>query len=511
MRKITIDPVTRIEGHLKVEVTLENNKVTEANTSGTLFRGFENIFKGRDPRDALRLSQRICGVCPTIHAYCASLNLDNAFGIENKIPDNGRILRKLIQGANYLQSHILHFYHLTALDYVDLTNVADYQGKDKNLKSIKEFIDRGQLEPFVPRYEGDYRLGKEIDCLAASHYVDALQMRRITHEMLAIFGGKMPHNMAIVAGGVTSQVSVDKITNFLWRLNEVSEFIDNVYLEDVKAIAKAYPDHFQIGVGCGNLLSYGMFDGLFTRGRLAKGSQKSEDIDPAKITESVRSSWYNQEDDGLNPAEGQTQPDIDKKGAYSWIKSPRYDGIVHEVGPLARMLITYFSSSESADKVRKLVDPVLKETGLSIGQLYSCLGRHLMRALEAKLVADEMKQWLLELKPGQPTYVDYTLPEEATGVGMAEAPRGSLGHWIKIKNGRIDNYQIISPTTWNASPKDSQLQPGPMEQALMGTEVKDEENPFEVVRIIRSFDPCLACSVHMLTAAGKKIEAIPVV
>ncbi|HJX35064.1 MAG TPA: nickel-dependent hydrogenase large subunit, partial [Desulfatiglandales bacterium] len=251
MAKIIIDPITRIEGHLRIEATVENGEVKDARSSGTLFRGLELILKGRDPRDAQRITQRVCGVCPTSHSTAATLNLDSAFGIADKIPDNGRIIRNLILGAAHIADHILHFYHLAALDYVDVTSVADYTDNDTALNSIKTFIKRGELGPFLPRYEGDYRLSKDINIQMVSHYVKALEMRRKAQEMVAIFGGKIPHNMAIVPGGVTEKPTIDKITSFLWRLNELRDFINNVYIPDVITVAEAYSDYFEVGFGCG--------------------------------------------------------------------------------------------------------------------------------------------------------------------------------------------------------------------------------------------------------------------
>jgi hydrogenase large subunit len=301
MTKIIVDPVTRIEGHLKIEVTTENGVVKDADSSGMMFRGIELILQGRDPRDAQRYTQRICGVCPTSHSIAATLNLDSAFGIADKIPDNGRILRNLILGAAHIADHILHFYHLAALDYVDVTKIAGYEGNDPGLNSVKEFALRGELAPFVPRYEGDYRLSDQMNIDALAHYVKALEMRRKGQEMVSIFGGKLPHNMGVIPGGVTETVTVDKIASFLWRLNELRDFIDNVYVPDVLAVAGAYSDYFEIGVGCGNLLSYGSFDldgsnaDLTKRNRLMKQGTistdlKLEPVDTDKIMEHVRHS-----------------------------------------------------------------------------------------------------------------------------------------------------------------------------------------------------------------------------
>ncbi len=513
MSKIIVDPITRIEGHLKVEVITENGVVKEAQSSGVLFRGLEIILKGRDPRDAQRITQRICGVCPTSHSIAAALNLDSAFNIANKIPDNGRIVRNLILGAAHIADHILHFYHLAALDYVDVTKVASYEGNDSTLNSMKKFIQRGELAPFAPRYEGDYRLSNQMNIEALAHYIKALEMRRKAQEMLAIFGGKMPHNMAVVPGGITEIITVDKIASFLWRLNELRDFIDNVYVPDVLAVAEAYPDYFEIGAGCGNLLSYGSFDlmgnnsDLTRRERLLKQGTVSTDLklgslDINKIMEYVKHSWYTDSSSGKHPNQGETRPQPGKEGAYSWIKAPRYDGKVYEVGPLARMAVTYASGEPT---VRNLIDSALSRFKVSPEALFSVLGRHAARALYTKYVADSMPDWLLQLKPGEPAYIDHDIPDEATGMGLVEGARGALGHWIEIKDKKIANYQCMVPSTWNLSPKDDKEQPGPVEQALIGTKIRDESNPFEIGRIVRSFDPCLACAVHIITPKGKTV------
>jgi len=504
MAKIVVDPLTRIEGHLKIEVTVDSGEITDARSAGTTFRGFEILLKGRDPFDAQFLVQRICGVCPTAHAMAAALSLDSAFGIADKIPDNGRILRNLIQGANYIQSHILHFYHLAALDYVDVTKVAEYQGKDANLNSIKDFITRAtnsnnmsMLSPFYPRYEGDYRLTDDANIVATRHYVEALNMRRLAHEMATLFCGKMPHNVAIVPGGVTEGPTIDKIANFMWKLEELRKFVNDVYLPDVIAVAAAYSDYFAIGKGCGTLYSTGVFDldtketNLDKRNRLLKQGLTSASnfvynpIDSKKVSEDVKNSWY-KSPSGLHPSNGQTTPEREKAGGYTWAKAPRYDGKVCEVGPLARMAITY---SYGDTVVKQMVDNTLAYFNATPAALFSVMGRHAARALEAKFVADKMVEWLLALKPGEPCCAEWETPNEAEGMGAWEAPRGSIAHWIKIGNKRIANYQCVPPTSWNGSPRDDKGNPGPIEQALIGTRIKDEHNPFEIGRIVRSFDP----------------------
>ena len=513
MSKIVVDPVTRLEGHYKVEVVTDNGVVKEAHSSGMMFRGLEIILRGRDPRDAQMYTQRICGVCPTSHSMAATLNLDSAFGLADKIPDNGRILRNLILGAAHVSDHILHFYHLAALDYVDVTKILKYDGNDPALNSVKEFAKRGELAPFVPRYEGDYRLSDKVNIGALAHYVQALEMRRKGQEMLVIFGGKMPHNMAIVPGGVTTNVTVDKIASFLWMLNELRDFVDNVYIPDVLAVAEAYADYFEIGTGCGNLLSYGSFDlagdnpDYTKRKRLIKQGTVSTDLklgalDMNKIMEYVKHSWYADSSTGKHPAQGMTEPQLGKKGAYTWVKAPRYDGKVYEVGPLARIAATYASGEPT---VKKLVDSVLSKFKASPKVVFSVLGRHAARALYTKFLADSMPEWLLQLKPGEPAYVDYAIPNEAFGMGLVDGARGALGHWIEVKDKKIANYQCVVPSTWNMSPKDDNGQPGPVEQALIGTKIKDENNPFELGRIIRSFDPCLACAIHVITPKGRTL------
>jgi len=513
LSKIVVDPVTRLEGHYKVEVVTDNGVVKEAHSSGMMFRGLEIILRGRDPRDAQMYTQRICGVCPTSHSMAATLNLDSAFGLADKIPDNGRIIRNLILGAAHVSDHILHFYHLAALDYVDVTKILKYDGNDPALNSVKEFAKRGELAPFVPRYEGDYRLSDKVNIGALAHYVQALEMRRKGQEMLVIFGGKMPHNMAIIPGGVTATVTVDKIASFLWMLNELRDFVDNVYIPDVLAVAEAYADYFEIGAGCGNLLSYGSFDlegnnpDYTKRKRLMKQGTVSTDLklgalDMNKIMEYVKHSWYADSSTGKHPSQGMTEPQLGKKGAYTWVKAPRYDGKVYEVGPLARVAATYASGEPT---VTKLVDSVLSKFKASPKALFSVLGRHAARALYTKFLADSMPEWLLQLKPGEPAYIDYTIPDEAFGMGLVDGARGALGHWIEIKDKKIANYQCVVPSTWNMSPKDDNGQPGPVEQALIGTTIKDENNPFEIGRIIRSFDPCLACAIHVITPKGKTL------
>ncbi len=515
-KKIVIDPITRIEGHLKIEVEVENGKVVDARSCGEMFRGFELILKGRNPLDAQQITQRICGVCPSSHAQASTLNLDDALGV--RPPNNGRLIRNLLLGANYIQSHILHFYHLAALDYVDITAILKYKGKDPKLNKLKAWAEaelrsgrESALAPFMPRYKGDYIPDPEINIQAISHYLQALDMRRKAHEMLAIFGGRMPHEIAIMPGGATETPTVDKITSCKWRIKELQSFIDNVYIPDVITVAKAYKEYFGIGKGCGNLLAYGAFEEdvagkkkLLSPGTYIDGKLKG--FRPNKIAEYVGHSRYSSAT-GKHPSQGETIPQADKKEAYSWIKSPRYEGKVVEVGPLARMVVTHLKGTNA--QVSKLVTQTLKEFDAPLSALFSVLGRHAARALECKVVADRCAKWVSQLNPSKPVHNKFKIPDKGRGMGLTEAPRGALGHWITIENKKIKSYQCVVPTTWNASPRDDKDQRGPIEQALIGTPVADPNNPIEVVRVVRSFDPCLACAVHLIKA-GKEIGAFKV-
>lgn len=508
MRRIVIDPMTRIEGHMKVEAVLDNDGViVDARSSGVLYRGIEMILRGRDPRDATRITQRICGVCPVPHGTASAMCLDYAFGIADRIPDNGRILRNLILGSEYVHNHILHFYHLSSLDYIDITKAAGYEESD--FEPVRQFISRGYLSPFVPRYEGDYRLSDEDNKALVLHYLQALEMRRKAHDMLSLFGAKTPIQAGIIAGGVTCVPETDKMASFLWRAKELYGFVVNAYLPDVLKIARAYSDHFGIGSGCKHFLSFGFFDlegkeaDYEKRKRLLKqGSTNSsllyEPLDIGSISESIRYSWY----------EDESTPDPKKEGAYSFIKSPRYKGSPHEVGPLARMLVGYAFGDE---EIKRELDSVMGELSIGIDEIFSVMGRHIARAVEAKLIAKALCEWVLELKPGEPAFVPYEIPSEADGMGLVDAPRGCLGHFMRVEGGAIKNYNVISPTTWNGSPMDDKDQHGAIEQALIGTKVKDPDNPFEVVRIVRSFDPCLACAIHMVNLRGSKLREVKLV
>lgn len=510
-RTITVDPLTRIEGHLKIKVSVENGVVVDAYSAGEMFRGWEIILKGRSPLDAPIITQRICGVCPQSHGTASVLCLDDALGV--KPPPNGRIIRNLLLGSNFIQSHILHFYHLSALDYVDITAILDYKGLDPKLVKIRDWVksdvESGEASagaPFLPRYEGDYIQDHETNIQSIANYVKALEIRRKAHEMLCIWGGKMPHVQTLFPGGVSVRPTVDNIAAFKSRLAEIQAFINNVYIPNVLAVAKLYPDWFGIGKGVGNFLAYGGFpidDNsklLITPGEYIEGNPG--DFDSDEITEHVKYSKYSS-GSALHPSSGETTPNAHKSDAYSWVKAPRYKGKVVEVGPLARTFVAYLKGTNS--DLTAMVDGVLAELGAGTDALISTLGRHAARALESKIVADNMQKWADELVPGEPVHNEFKIPRSGSGMGLTDAPRGVLGHWINIENYKIANYQAVVPTTWNGGPRDDNGNMGPFEQALIGTPVADPENPIEVGRVIRSFDPCLACAIHIIDN-GKEIS-----
>lgn len=454
-----VDPVSRIEGHMKIEIEIDQGQVTDAKVSGTLFRGFENILQGRVPDDAPLLTQRICGVCPTSHGQASVAAIEDVAGWTP--PTNGRVLRNLLLGANFIQSHILHFYLLCAVDFVP--------GPDST--------------PWTPAWNVDMRLGLES---VMSHLGTALEARRKAHEMGAIFGAKLPHAGSYIPGGMTAEITSKKISRFQTLLSELQTFIRNIYIPDIQAVGSVYSDYFKIGVGPQNLVTFGVFgqgDGsrLFGPGYLAAGSSTVAALDTSAISEHVSHSWY-ENGSAQHPSVGTTTARYPKQDAYSWLKAPRYKGFPLEAGPLARMKIS----------------------GRYSGGI-STMDRHVARAQEALVVADAMAEWLNEIDNGSgysPAYSEGI----GTGAGLVEAPRGALGHWVNITaDGTISRYQVITPTCWNASPKDNAGVAGPLEQALIGTPITDADQPVEALRVIHSFDPCLACAVHVMRPSGEPL------
>ncbi len=509
---ISIDPVTRIEGHLRIDVEVTNGVVTDAWSSGTMFRGYEMLIQGKHPWDAQQVMERICGVCPLVHGTAASYNLDSAMGVT--LPDNARLIRNLALGANFIQSHILHFYHLVALDYIDVTAVLQYSGSDPGLKLLRDNVAAlaatKDLYPFLPRYAapdyigeaggpGDPNLATEL----VGHYVQAFEMRKKAQEMLTIFYGRMPSFVGTIPGGVTTPPTLSNIAAFRSRLHDLQAWINDVYVADVKAIATipAYSAFIKAGDSGGNFLAYGGFDQnqrgtekYFPTGVITDyGVLSPGPFDEKQITESVKYSWYNDSTEGLQPAVGKTEPQVGKAGAYSFLKAPRLNGKPMEVGPLARQL------------VKK--DPAFMALATALGVLtppvkFGIIPRIGARAVETLLISLEMDKWLDQLTLGigkniwDPKGRD--IPNSSNGMGLVEGPRGALGHWITISDGKTGNYQAVVPTTWNASPRDKAGNRGPIETSLIGIPVPDVTNPINVVRCVRSFDPCIACAVHII-------------
>jgi hydrogenase large subunit len=560
--RIVVDPVTRIEGHLRIEAQVEGGKVAKAYSSGTMFRGLELILQGRDPREAWIWAQRICGVCTTVHAHTSVTAVEDALGLE--IPPNARLVRNLIAGAQHIQDHVIHFYHLHALDWVDVTGAlkADPAKTSQLAESlsdwpksstayftgiqarVKKLVDSGQLSLFASGYWGHpaYKLPPEADLMAVAHYLEALEWQRDVIRVHAVLGGKNPHPQTYLVGGMASAidpnspnvVNWERITFLQERIKAMRDFVTKVYVPDVKAVASFYPEWWELGAGHKNYLAYGgLQDGAradeksfgFNRGIIVGGDlSKVVPLDHQKITEAIAHSFYEYgggDNTALHPWSGETKPKytgpqppydlLDVEQKYSWLKSPRYDGMPMEVGPLSRMLVAYGSGNQA---VKTLVDSTLGELKLPATALFSTLGRVAARALETVYLLDLMDKWIAALATNMESgdlrihegskWDPATWPAEAEGWGFHEAPRGALGHWVKIKDRKIENYQAVVPSTWNAGPRDEKGQPGPYEASLEGTPVADPEQPLELLRTIHSFDPCLACAVHVVDATGKE-------
>ena len=562
MTRLVVDPVTRIEGHLRIEAEVDGGAVKDAWSSSTMFRGIELILKGRDPRDAWVFTQRICGVCTTVHAIASIRAVENAIGAEP--PPNARLLRNLIIASQAVQDHVIHFYHLHALDWVDIVSAlsADPAKTSALAESLsdwplsgtkyfagvasrlKGFVDRGQLGPFANAYWGHpaYKLPPEANLMAVAHYLEALEWQREVIKMHAILGGKNPHLQSFLVGGMATPIDPDRqaslnagsIAELKRLIAKAHDFVARVYIPDLLAIASFYKDWAGYGAGVGNYLVYGEYpedDGrtprlYFPSGVIhARNLAKVESFDPAKVTEQVKHSWYDYsggDDKGLHPFDGETKPhytgpkppyeflNTDEK--YSWLKAPRYDGQPMEVGPLSRMLVAYASGHEA---VKKQVDGALAHLGVGAEALFSTLGRVAARGIETLVLSEKMGEWVdalaanmerRELRIADNSKWDpSTWPEDCTGAGFHEAPRGALGHWVHIRKGRIENYQCVVPSTWNAGPRDAAGKRGPYEEALLGTPVAKPDQPVEILRTIHSFDPCMACGVHVLDTERREI------
>ena len=568
MARLVVDPITRIEGHLRIEAVVENGTITDAYSSGTMVRGFEKILKGRDPRDAWAFTERACGVCTTVHALASVRTVEDSLSIT--VPKNAELIRNIMFCTQYVQDHVVHFYHLHALDWVDVVSAlkADPQKTSEIAVSIspwpksspkyfagvqqklKAFVESGQLGIFANGYWGNpsYKLPAEVNLLAVTHYLEALEWQREIVKIHTIFGGKNPHPNYLV-GGVPCSINPDEVGAInMDRLNYVGSlisgaiaFVEQVYLPDLMAIAGFYKDWAAIGGGLKNYLAYG---DLPTRGynqpdyfKFARGAILDRNLnevypvngkDAEEIKEYISHSWYSYsagDAAGLHPFAGETEfnytgpmppyEQLNVEGKYSWLKTPRWKDHAMEVGPLARLLVSY---AKGSTEVKDVVNEALGRLGVPVTALFSTLGRTAARGLESRLVVHWLKGFfddlMAQVKVGELStftrdkWEPSTWPATAEGVGLTEAPRGALAHWIKIKDGKIDNYQLVVPSTWNASPRDPKGQRSAYEEALIGTHLANPEQPLEILRTIHSFDPCIACAVHLYDPDGKHINRV---
>lgn len=577
--RVVVDPITRIEGHLRIEAeTNDKGAITSAYSSGTMVRGIELILKGRDPRDAWAFAQRICGVCTLVHGIASVRAVENA--LDYKIPPNAQLIRNLMIAAQTVHDHVMHFYHLHALDWVDVVSalkadpaatsqlaqsISSYSKASpgyfaETQKRLKTFVESGQLGIFANGFWGNpgFKLPPEANLMAVAHYLEALAWQREVVQIHTILGGKNPHPNFLV-GGAPAPISIDTagtggtsatalnlagLNQIKTVIGRMKEFVELVYVPDTLAIASFYKDWFERGEGVGNFLTYGDFPAkgmddpsswLIPSGAiLNRDLTRIHPIDltnPAQVQEFVAHSWYDYsggKQAGLHPYAGETQlhytgpqppfEQLDVEQSYSWLKSPRWNGKVMEVGPLARVLMLYASGHEPT---RELANQALGKLGLPLAAMFSTMGRTAARTLESKIVVDQMRNWfdalLANIKAGDLAVHDQTKwdpsswPKVARGVGFMEAPRGALAHWIVIKDAKIDNYQAVVPSTWNAGPRDPQGQPGPYEAALMDRHsLYDPKQPLEIQRTIHSFDPCIACAVHVVNAAGEELMQLRV-
>ena len=567
MARIVVDPVTRIEGHLRIEADVNGGAVSDAWSSGTMFRGIELILRGRDPREAWIWTQRICGVCTTVHALASVRAVEDALGIE--VPENANLIRNIIGASQYVQDHVIHFYHLHALDWVDVTLAlkADPAKTEQLAESIspwpkssrtyfkgiqdrvKGLVESKQLSLFSSGYWGHpaYHLPPEANLLAVAHYIEALEFQRDYIRIHAVLGGKNPHLQTYLVGGMSTAmdpnepqatINPERMTFLAELAAKGQTFVDQVYIPDVLAVASFYRDWFERGEGLGNFLSYGDYpQGSVkdsSRFYIPRGAIFNRDlskvypVDPANVAEYVTHSWYQYSDGDQNPKhpyEGETSPKytgpkppfehLQTEEKYSWLKAPRYQDHAMEVGPLSRMLVAYASGHQ---EVKDLVHGALAKLNAQSSALFSTLGRIAARAIEAQLMARQVSKWVAELGDklghgdlrvhnGEKWDPD-SWPKEAQGLGFHEAPRGSLAHWVVIEDKKIKNYQAVVPTTWNAGPRDAKGQRGAYEAALLKTPIADPERPLEILRTVHSFDPCLACAVHVVDAKGLRYSVL---
>jgi len=564
--RVVVDPITRIEGHLRIEAQMDGDRIAQAYSSGTMVRGIEIILRGRDPRDAWAFAQRICGVCTLVHGIASVRAVENALNYQ--IPPNAQLIRNLMIAAQYVHDHVMHFYHLHALDWVDVVSglsadpkatselaqsLSNYPRSSPGYfadvkKKLKDFVDAGQLGIFAKAYWGHpaYKLPPEANLMAVAHYLEALAWQRDVARLHAIFGGKNPHPNFVVGGvpcpidlNSDSAINSERLSLVQDIIHKMRDFVDQVYVPDTLAVAGFYKDWGGRGEGLGNFLTYGDFPEkgmddpasyLIPSGVILNRDLTTvHDVDmnaADHIQEYVAHSWYNYsngKDQGLHPYDGETelnytgpQPPydhLDVEQSYSWLKAPRWKGHAMEVGPLARVLMLYARGHE---QTRDLVNMTLKKLDIPVTALFSTLGRTAARTLETKIIADNMQVWydnlITNIKSGDTRTFNEVLwdpstwPRQARGVGFMEAPRGALAHWIVIEDGKIANYQAVVPSTWNAGPRDPSGQPGAYEAALQDNHtLYDTKAPVEILRTIHSFDPCIACAVHVTDPDGEEL------
>jgi hydrogenase large subunit len=564
MARITVDPVTRIEGHLRIDAEVNGGRVQKAWSSGQMFRGIERILQGRDPRDAWLFTQRFCGVCTTVHAISSVRAVEHALGME--VPLNAQYIRNLILAAHAMHDHIVHFYHLSALDWVDVVSAlkADPAKTSQLAESLspwprngrlelkavqdklKAFVENGQLGPFTNGYWGHpaMKLSPEVNLLAVSHYLQALDVQRRANQVVAILGGKTPNIQNLAVGGVANAINLDnqatlnmeRLYHIKDILDEVSAFVEQVYFVDVCAIAAMYPDWLGYGKGVTNYLavpdmpldtkgtSFDLPGGTIMNGDLATVRAIKAFDEPyfrENVSECIAHSWYDG-DWTKHPWEESTDPKytpFQDAGKYSWVKAPRFDGHPMQVGPLAQVLVGFAQGHEPTVRwAKKTLDTAGSVAGVRLGPevLHSTLGRHAARMIRTGVISElAKKHWqLLAANIGKGDTASFNAPTfpkgEQRGFGYHEAPRGTLSHWVVIRDGRIANYQAVVPSTWNAGPRDAKDQAGPYEASLVGNPVADPEKPLELLRTIHSFDPCLACAVHTVDPEGREIARVKV-
>ena len=547
---VVVDPLTRIEGHLRIEVEVEKGKVKDVRSCGTLFRGLEMILKGRDPRDVQHFTQRTCGVCTYTHALASTRALEDAiFNASHKdIPANATYIRNLVLGQLFLHDHIVHFYHLHALDWVDVTSalqadpskaaslansISSRPTKAEDLRAVqdklKAFVASGQLGPFTNAYflggHPAYYLEPEANLVATAHYLEALRVQVEAARGMAVFGGKNPHPQFLVAGGVTcyDALTPERIKEFEEIYKKTAAFVRDVYIPDLLLVAGAYKDWAGIG-GTHDFMTMGDFPKAGGERKLESRWLKPgiiynrdlahvQDFDPTKISEHIRHSWYDG-DKADNPYDEKTEPKFTHMGdkdRYSWLKAPRYDEHSTETGPLACVLVNYAKGNPD---IKPLVDMVLQKLSVGPEALFSTLGRTAARGIETLAIANKMASMLEEFKDNirsdKQIVEDLEVPQESRGVGFVEAPRGGLSHWIRIEKGRVGNFQLVGPTTWNLGPRDANNVLGPCEEALMGTPIADPKRPVEILRTVHAFDPCIACAVHVIDGETNEVRKFKV-